>query len=78
MALDVVETKTEELSKPTKSAQQTKRPERTPLALIETFVQEPRQSWEAAYLRDYLSCFILGTTILVADIPEGLPLAEET
>ncbi|KAG6614297.1 calcium-translocating P-type ATPase, PMCA-type [Phytophthora cinnamomi] len=42
---------------------------------IETFVQEPRQSWEAAYLRDYLSYFILGTTILVVAIPEGLPLA---
>ncbi|KAL4166621.1 hypothetical protein KRP22_013876 [Phytophthora ramorum] len=42
---------------------------------IETFVQEPRQSWEAAYLRDYLSYFILATTILVVAIPEGLPLA---
>ncbi|RLN31601.1 hypothetical protein BBO99_00009192 [Phytophthora kernoviae] len=42
---------------------------------IETFVQEPRQPWEAAYLRDYLSYFILATTILVVAIPEGLPLA---
>ncbi|POM65685.1 Calcium-translocating P-type ATPase, PMCA-type, partial [Phytophthora palmivora] len=42
---------------------------------IETFVQEPRQSWDAAYLRDYLSYFILGTNILVVAIPEGLPLA---
>eukprot|EP00644_Phytophthora_capsici_P006246 jgi/Phyca11/549419/estExt2_Genewise1Plus.C_PHYCAscaffold_320235 len=42
---------------------------------IETFVQEPRASWEASYLRDYLSYFILGTTILVVAIPEGLPLA---
>ncbi|GMF38251.1 unnamed protein product [Phytophthora fragariaefolia] len=42
---------------------------------IETFVQEPHHSWEAAYLRDYLSYFILGTTILVVAIPEGLPLA---
>ncbi|OWZ02861.1 Calcium-translocating P-type ATPase [Phytophthora megakarya] len=42
---------------------------------IETFAQEPRQTWEAAYLRDYLSYFILGTTILVVAIPEGLPLA---
>ncbi|ETO77229.1 calcium-translocating P-type ATPase, PMCA-type [Phytophthora nicotianae P1976] len=42
---------------------------------IETFVQEPRESWDASYLRDYLSYFILGTTILVVAIPEGLPLA---
>eukprot|EP00644_Phytophthora_capsici_P007771 jgi/Phyca11/126140/e_gw1.61.140.1 len=42
---------------------------------VETFVQEPRASWEASYLRDYLSYFILGTTILVVAIPEGLPLA---
>ncbi|KAK1936926.1 Plasma membrane calcium-transporting ATPase 4 [Phytophthora citrophthora] len=40
-----------------------------------TFVQEPRVSWEASYLRDYLSYFILGTTILVVAIPEGPPLA---
>ncbi|KAG3239532.1 hypothetical protein PI124_g15536 [Phytophthora idaei] len=42
---------------------------------IKTFVQEPRKSWDASYLRDYLSYFILGTTILVVAIPEGLPLA---
>ncbi|GMF10050.1 unnamed protein product [Phytophthora lilii] len=42
---------------------------------IETFVQEPRKSWKASYLNDYLSYFILGTTILVVAIPEGLPLA---
>ncbi|RLN96730.1 hypothetical protein BBJ28_00015893 [Nothophytophthora sp. Chile5] len=42
---------------------------------IETFVQEPRQAWQAAYLREYLSYFILATTILVVAIPEGLPLA---
>ncbi|KAG2804692.1 hypothetical protein PC129_g17758 [Phytophthora cactorum] len=37
---------------------------------IKTFVQEPRESWDASYLRDYLSYFILGTTILVVAIPE--------
>lgn len=41
---------------------------------IATFEQEPRQAWDASYLRDYLSYFILGTTTLVVAIPKGPPL----
>ncbi|CAK4629340.1 unnamed protein product, partial [Aphanomyces euteiches] len=34
-----------------------------------------KASWSNEYLKDYLSHFILGVTVLVVAIPEGLPLA---
>lgn len=41
---------------------------------LETFYRDG-ETWRAAYMQEYLSYFILSTTVLVVAIPEGLPLA---
>ncbi|OQR83561.1 P-type ATPase (P-ATPase) Superfamily, partial [Achlya hypogyna] len=41
---------------------------------IETFAVD-KKSWSQSYWQDYLDFFIIGITVLVVAIPEGLPLA---
>lgn len=41
---------------------------------VHKFVME-KQSWKVAYINHYVNFFIIGVTILVVAIPEGLPLA---
>ncbi|KDO33671.1 calcium-translocating P-type ATPase [Saprolegnia parasitica CBS 223.65] len=42
---------------------------------IETFAGPDGKPWSNDYLSDYLGFFIIGITVLVVAIPEGLPLA---
>ncbi|KAF0700241.1 Aste57867_9196 [Aphanomyces stellatus] len=42
-------------------------------SIVKFWVEEA--AWSNEYLKDYLSHFILGVTVLVVAIPEGLPLA---
>jgi len=41
---------------------------------IETFVVEKRP-WNMEYLQQFVKFFIIGVTVLVVAVPEGLPLA---
>jgi len=41
---------------------------------IETFAIEDKP-WSVKYLQQYLKFFIIGVTVLVVAVPEGLPLA---
>ena len=41
---------------------------------IETFAIE-NKPWRIDYLQQYLKFFIIGVTVLVVAVPEGLPLA---
>ena len=41
---------------------------------IETFVIEKRP-WSMIYLQQFVKFFIIGVTVLVVAVPEGLPLA---
>ncbi|KAJ0412388.1 hypothetical protein ATCC90586_005408 [Pythium insidiosum] len=42
---------------------------------INTFLGDNASTWNARFISDYISFFILAVTILVVAIPEGLPLA---
>jgi len=41
---------------------------------IETFAID-NKTWGTKYLQQYLKFFIIGVTVLVVAVPEGLPLA---
>ena len=41
---------------------------------IETFAVEGR-SWSNTFIQHYINAFVIGVTVLVVAIPEGLPLA---
>jgi len=41
---------------------------------VETFAIED-ETWRVEYLQQYLKFFIIGVTVLVVAVPEGLPLA---
>ena len=42
---------------------------------IEEFVVEPKMPWNPKYLQHFVKFFIIGVTVLVVAVPEGLPLA---
>ena len=41
---------------------------------ITTFVMN-KEPWEMEYLKNFVKFFIIGVTVLVVAVPEGLPLA---
>jgi len=41
---------------------------------LEVFVID-KKTWEMKYLRQFVRFFIIGVTVLVVAVPEGLPLA---
>jgi len=41
---------------------------------ITTFVVQ-KEPWEMEYLKNFVKFFIIGVTVLVVAVPEGLPLA---
>ena len=45
-----------------------------PVHMIQTFAIDD-EAWDRAYVTDYVSFIIVGITVLVVAIPEGLPLA---